>query len=100
MNIGGLGDTGSNGQDCGTNPCTFLDSIYAGWGSDQCVPYLQCMNPYDARVIGALGAGAHGVAVDVGSAVAGGANALGQGLDFSGIALAAAAIGIVLFLKK
>ena len=87
MTIGSIGDTGAGGVECGPNPCTFLDSIYAGWGSPDCVPYLACMNPYDPRVIGAAGAAAHGLAVDAGAAVAGGANELASGLNLSGLML-------------
>jgi hypothetical protein len=99
MTISGMGDTGASGADCGTNPCTFLDSIYAGWGSPACLPYLTCMDPYDPRVIGAVGAATHGIATDVGAAAAGGANALAGGLNLSGFMLIALA-GLALYAFK
>lgn len=68
MRLEGIGDTGAGGQDCGANPCTFLDSIYAGWGSPSCLPYLACMNPNDPRVVGALQSVTTSVAADVGTA--------------------------------
>lgn len=97
MTIGSIGDTGAGGADCGANPCTFLDSIYAGWGSDQCVPYLACMNPNDPRVIGAVGAAATGLATDVGLAAGTGVQSLTSsmgGLVVLGVLLFAAITAI------
>jgi hypothetical protein len=45
------------------------------------------MNPYDPRVIGAVGSAAHGIATDVGAAAAGGANAFGSGINLNGLLL-------------
>lgn len=100
MTIGYIGDTGAGGVDCGTNPCTLLDSIWAGWGSDQCLPYLACMNPNDPRIVGMVGSAAAGIGQDVAIGVGATASGLASNTSLGGWAVLALAVGAVLFLRK
>lgn len=104
MRITGLGDTGAGGQDCGANPCTWLDAIYAGWGSSECLPYLACMNPNDPRVVGALQSVTTSVATDIGAGVGAGVGAaasnLGTSTNIPGYLILAAVLVGIAVLKK
>lgn len=100
MTIGHIGDTVAGGAECGANPCTFLDSIYAGWGSEECLPYLACMNPNDPRVVGLVGAAASGIGQDVAIGVGATASGLAGNTSLGGWAVLALAVGAVFFLRK
>lgn len=77
LSITGLGDI----PDCGTDPCTWWDSIYM---RDACLQYKTCVNPNDPAVIlvtqGLIVGGAQVVGQTAGSAVGGGIQAAINGL--------------------
>ncbi len=100
MTIGSIGDTGASGVECGANPCTFLDSVYAGWGSDQCLPYLACMNPNDPRVVGLVGSAAAGIGQDVAIGVGATASGLASNTSLGGFTVLALAIGAIFLFRK
>jgi hypothetical protein len=99
MTIGYIGDTGAGGVECGENPCSFLDSIYAGWGTDECLPYLACMNPSDPRVVGFVGSAAAGLGQDVAIGVGATASGLAGSMSIGGW-IVLAALGAVFLLRR
>jgi hypothetical protein len=100
MTIGSIGDTGAGGVECGENPCGVLDSIWAGWGHDECLSYLACMNPNDPRVVGLVGSAAAGIGQDVAIGVGATASGLAGNTSIGGWAVLALAVGAVFLLRK
>lgn len=47
----GMGALGQTPSDCGPNPCTWFDEI---WASDACKTYMQCADPTGVIATGSV----------------------------------------------